>query len=243
MLINSRNNQLIKKIRSLKEKKFRDEFNVYLVEGVKLVKEVLSLSLPVEHVVATEEGLSLIGNIVDENLVTTVTESVFESISGEVTPQGVLAVVKKPVEKSVESGASVFLDCVADPGNVGAIIRTAAASGYKTVYITEGSADAYSPKSVRASMGGIFKVNVVTGKRADLISKIQEPVIVADMHGENLFEFEKGEYCLVIGNEANGVSQEMRNIAKRKVSIPMYNGMESLNASVSAGILMYALKK
>ncbi len=243
MLINSRSNQLIKKIRSLKEKKFRDEFNVYLVEGVKLVKEVLSLSLPVEHVVATEEGLALISDVVDENFVTIVTESVFESISGEVTPQGVLAVVKKPVEKDIESGASVFLDCVADPGNVGAIIRTAAASGYKTVYVVEGSADVYSPKSVRASMGGIFKVNVVMGKRADLISKIKEPIIVADMHGENLFEFEKGEYCLVIGNEANGVSQEMRSVAKHKVSIPMRNGMESLNASVSAGILMYALKK
>lgn len=243
MLINSRNNQYIKKIRSLKDKKFRDEYKLYLVEGVKLVKEVLELSLPVESVVASEEGLARLKMPLEDSLVTLVTESVFESISGEVTPQGVLAVVKKPVEKEIEKGASVFLDGVADPGNVGGIIRTAAASGYKTIYLAEGSADAYSPKSVRASMGGIFKVNVIEGARTELLKKIKAPVVVADMKGENLFEFEKGEYCLVVGNEGNGVSEELKQIAKHIVSIPMQNGMESLNASVSAGILMYALKK
>ncbi len=243
MLINSRNNQFIKKVRSLKDKKFRDEFNLYLVEGVKLVKEVLSLNLPIESIIATEEGLNRLSTDIEENLITKVTESVFESISGEVTPQGVLAVVKKQTEKDIEQGASVFLDGVADPGNVGAIIRTAAASGYKTVYLAEGSADAYSGKAVRASMGGIFKVNIITGAREELIKKIKEPIVVADMKGKNLFEFERGEYCLVVGNEGNGVSDKLREVAKHTVSIPMQNDMESLNAAVSAGILMYALKK
>jgi TrmH family RNA methyltransferase len=243
MLINSRSNQYIKKIRSLKDKKFRDEFNLYLVEGVKLVREVLSLSLPIESIIATEDGFNKLAVAVNENLVTKVTESVFESISNEVTPQGVLAVVKKQISEKIDNGASVFLDGVADPGNVGAIIRTAAASGYKNVYLAHGSADAYSPKSVRASMGGIFKVNIIEGEREQLIKKIKEPIVVADMLGKNLFEFEKGEYCLVIGNEGNGVSEQLKKIAQHIVSIPMQNGMESLNASVSAGILMYALKK
>ena len=243
MLINSRSNQYIKKIRSLKDKKFRDEFNLYLVEGVKLVREVLSLNLPIESIIATEDGFNKLAVAVNENLVTKVTESVFESISNEVTPQGVLAVVKKQISEKIDNGASVFLDGVADPGNVGAIIRTAAASGYKNVYLAHGSADAYSPKSVRASMGGIFKVNIIEGEREQLIKKIKEPIVVADMLGKNLFEFEKGEYCLVIGNEGNGVSEQLKKIAQHIVSIPMQNGMESLNASVSAGILMYALKK
>ena len=243
MLINSRSNQYIKKIRSLKDKKFRDEFNLYLVEGVKLVREVLSLSLPIESIIATEDGFNKLAVAVNENLVTKVTESVFESISNEVTPQGVLAVVKKQISEKIDNGASVFLDGVADPGNVGAIIRTAAASGYKNIYLAHGSADAYSPKSVRASMGGIFKVNIIEGEREQLIKKIKEPIVVADMLGKNLFEFEKGEYCLVIGNEGNGVSEQLKKIAQHIVSIPMQNGMESLNASVSAGILMYALKK
>lgn len=243
MLINSRSNQYIKKIRSLKDKKFRDEFNLYLVEGVKLVREVLSLNLPIESIIATEDGFNKLAVAVNKNLVTKVTESVFESISNEVTPQGVLAVVKKQISEKIDNGASVFLDGVADPGNVGAIIRTAAASGYKNVYLAHGSADAYSPKSVRASMGGIFKVNIIEGEREQLIKKIKEPIVVADMLGKNLFEFEKGEYCLVIGNEGNGVSEQLKKIAQHIVSIPMQNGMESLNASVSAGILMYALKK
>ena len=243
MLINSRSNQYIKKIRSLKDKKFRDEFNLYLVEGVKLVREVLSSALPIESIIATEDGFNKLAVAVNENLVTKVTESVFESISNEVTPQGVLAVVKKQISEKIDNGASVFLDGVADPGNVGAIIRTAAASGYKNIYLAHGSADAYSPKSVRASMGGIFKVNIIEGEREQLIKKIKEPIVVADMLGKNLFEFEKGEYCLVIGNEGNGVSEQLKKIAQHIVSIPMQNGMESLNASVSAGILMYALKK
>ena len=199
--------------------------------------------MPIESIIATEDGFNKLAVAVNENLVTKVTESVFESISNEVTPQGVLAVVKKQISEKIDNGASVFLDGVADPGNVGAIIRTAAASGYKNVYLAHGSADAYSPKSVRASMGGIFKVNIIEGEREQLIKKIKEPIVVADMLGKNLFEFEKGEYCLVIGNEGNGVSEQLKKIAQHIVSIPMQNGMESLNASVSAGILMYALKK
>ena len=165
-------------------------------------------------------------------------------MSDEVTPQGVVAVVKKPDEKKNPAeiiGDSLFLDGVSDPSNVGAAIRSAAVFGFDSVLIA-GGADAYSPKSVRASMGGIFKVKTYTGNRQDLIKKVKTPFIVADMKGENIRNFKReGKVCLVIGNEARGVSEELRALAKYTLSIPMQNGMESLNASVSAGIIMFAL--
>jgi TrmH family RNA methyltransferase len=95
-------------------------------------------------------------------------------------------------------------------------------------------------------MGGLFKVNLIFGKREELLSLITMPIIVADMKGENAFKFGnnfKDNFCLVIGNEANGVSELLKNSATYTVSIPMQNGMESLNAGVAAGILMYQLKK
>ena len=111
------------------------------------------------------------------------------------------------------------------------------------MYITEDSADPYSPKSVRASMSGVFRVEIISAKREELLKVITKPMLIADMDGQNLFETKiQGDYCLVIGNEGNGVSNLVRKSASLFVSIPMQNGVESLNASVSAGIIMYHLK-
>ena len=170
-------------------------------------------------------------------------DDVFHTVSGENSPQGVLALVRKPQNAdALPKGSCVFLDGLQDPSNVGAIIRTAAAAGYDGVLLAD-CADAYNPKAVRASMGGIFKVKLFVGGRAELLALNDKPIIVADMDGENAFiPKERGELCLVIGNEGRGVSEEIRRLANETVSIPMQNGMESLNAAVSAGVLMYALK-
>ena len=242
-MITSKQNSLIKQIRSLSDKKFRDRLGQYLVEGVKLVKEALVLNLPVVTVVGTERGLenlSLSGVKCES-----VSQEVFDYITTEVSPQGVLAVIEKPKEEKFEANdCCILLDGVSDPSNMGAVIRTAVASGYKTVYMTEDCADPFSPKAVRSSMGGIFRVRTVRASREELIALIKLPIIVADMSGENLFEYKSPKkFCLVIGNEGHGVSKEFRGIADKTVSIPMQNGMESLNAAVSAGLLMYTLKK
>ena len=116
--------------------------------------------------------------------------------------------------------------------------------GYTDLYFTEDCADPFSPKAVRASMGGIFRVKAHISTRDYIAENLNIPFIIADMNGENVFSFnKKGDFCLVIGNEGNGVSEKIRKKASYTVSIPMENGMESLNASVSAGILMYLLKK
>lgn len=242
-MITSKQNSIVKEIRSLSDKKFRDELGLYTAESVKLVKDAISLKLPIKLIVGTEKGLDMLNDVCVDTQ--TVTEEVFKHISEQVTPQGVIAVIYKPQNQGGEfSGSSLLLDGVSDPSNVGAIIRTAAASGYNTVYMTDDSADPFSPKAVRSSMGGIFRVNVIRGKERDLLESIKNPIIVADMNGKNVFnEKIEGDFCLCIGNEGKGVSDLIRNRAKYTVSIPMENGMESLNAAVSAGILMYNLKR
>lgn len=241
-MITSRQNTLIKLIRSLADKKNRDEHGLYLCEGVKLVREAYTSGQDFYALVCTQKGVSLIPEVNFEPQL--VSDDVFCSISGEVSPQGVIAVIKKPItQNSAPNGSCIFLDGVADPSNVGMIIRTAAAAGYNDIYLAD-CADAYSPKAVRASMSGVFRVNLHVGKKEQLLPLISLPIVVADMGGVNLFECDvKGDFCLVIGNEAHGVSQTLRSMATYTVSIPMQNEMESLNAAVSAGILMYGLKK
>lgn len=241
-MITSKQNTLIKQIRSLSDKKFRDSLNLYVVEGIKLVNEVISLNLAVKTVICTEKALSKI--LKTSANVELVSPEVFKSISEEVTPQGALAVVEKPLEKLKKpTGNCLLLDGVSDPANVGAIIRTAACAGYNDVYMTDTCADQYSSKSVRSSMGGVFRVNTYRAKLEELLAVIDNPVVVADMNGEDAFTFKHaGNVCLVIGNEGHGVSESVERLSDYTVKIPMQNGMESLNAAVSAGILMYALK-
>lgn len=240
-MITSRQNALIKKLRSLSEKKFRDESGEFLIEGVKLVKEAISDGIEVEKIIATEKGAALFGETSIE--VVLVDDGVYRSFSCEVSPQGVAAIAKKPnCGRVSSSGLSVFLDGVMDPSNVGAVLRSAAAAGYAEAYLAN-CADAFSPKALRASMGGAFKIRIVTGDRNELIKRVDVPLITADMGGVDVFDYRPPKsFCLVIGNEGNGVSAEVKSVASVTVSIPMDNSVESLNASVSAGILMYTLK-
>lgn len=243
-MIISRNNALVKTVRALDRKKERDETGLYIAEGLKTVKEAIATRQNFFCLILTESGEKLLTGTelpagIRKELVS---DEVFESFTGEVSPQGVLAVLHKPVKPICESnGRSLFLDGVSDPANVGAIIRTAAATGFTDIFIAEG-ADAYSPKAVRAAMSGIFRVNVFSGKREELAKAIETPFFAADMGGENPFKVTVSEkFCLIIGNEAHGVSEFMRSRTSVKLGLPMQNGMESLNAAVAAGVLMYAL--
>ena len=241
-MITSKQNSLIKEIRSLKDKKNRDKLGLFVVEGIKPINEAIDLGVSLSLIICTERALSAIKPC--DCRVETVADEVLKSVSEEVTPQGALALAVKP-DNAVKPprGNSLLLDGVSDPANVGAIIRTAAAAGYNDVYLTEDAADAYSQKAVRASMSGIFRVKVMRGSVIDILSAINLPLCVADMDGESVFTFKSGSaVCLVIGNEGHGVSEEVKKSSAFTVKIPMDNGVESLNAAVSAGILMYNLK-
>ena len=239
-MITSRQNGLVKKLRALRDKKYRDESGEFVVEGVKSVRDAIACGFKVSAVFTTVKGAAYLCDIDFPTEI--LSDDVFKSVSGEVSPQGVLAIVAKSTATVGDiTEKCLFLDGVGDPANVGAIIRSAAAFGFNAVLIADG-ADAYSNKAVRASMGGIFRVKVLSGTRAEMLEKVKVPLIVADMKGETLSAVKVPEkYCLCIGNEAHGVSKELKSLAKITVSIPMENEMESLNAAVSAGIIMYAL--
>ncbi|MFQ9738176.1 MAG: TrmH family RNA methyltransferase [Christensenellaceae bacterium] len=240
MILTSRNNPLIKETAALKEKKGRKEQGFFLVEGVKMVSECKRSGLEIGRTFVSE---SYRGET-DENAIC-VSDEVFAFLSDEKTPQGILCSVRIPKPSLCPPKEScLLLDGVSDPGNMGAIIRTANAAGYGEIYLV-GCTDPYSPKSVRASMSGIFFVRIYTGTREAVLEALSGlPILAADMDGENIFSFRPPEkFALAIGNEANGISEEVFRKAQHKLKIPMRAAQESLNAGIAAGIAMYLWKK
>ena len=242
MVYSSKQNAVIKEIASLKDKKYRNKLRLYIAEGVKMVNEAINAGISIDKVVATSEILPQINK--GNYKVIEVTPEVFSYLSDETTPQGALAVINIPNKPiSQPKGNALILEGVQDPGNMGTIIRTANAFGYNDIYLLN-SVDPYSNKAVRASMSGIYFVNVY---KTDLESALKvlngAQIIVADMGGENLDAFSTNKkHCIVVGNEANGVSNEVKQIANKVVGIPMNANSESLNVAVASAIMMYKLK-
>lgn len=242
MLISSRQNEKIKRIKSLSRKGNRYEEKCYVAEGLKPVREAISHNAGVLTVLGIPEMIEKLP--LGEWEIITCTPDVYESVSDEMNPEGVLAVIAMP-DTSVKkpNGAHcIFLDGLADPGNVGTIIRTAAAAGYRDVYMSD-CADPFNLKTVRSSMSGIFFVNLNVGSREEIIQTLDMPIISADMDGEDVFSFvAPARFCLAVGSEAEGLSRAVREASRFTVKIPMEKDTESLNVGVSAGILMYILR-
>lgn len=238
MIITSKSNPLIKEISALADKKYRNKLGLYVVEGTKTVNECIAAGCEIDKIICSEE---LSDNYPDA---VSVSREIFERLSSEKTPQGVMAVVKIPqIGLKSPENSCLLLDCLQDPGNLGTIIRTANAAGYRDLYLIN-CTDPYSPKAVRASMSGVFFVNLYRGTRDEILSVLSGlPLICADMDGENIFSFTPpSKFCLCIGNEGGGISDEVMCKADYKIRIPMNGTCESLNAAVSAGIAMYQLK-
>ena len=244
MILTSKNNPLIKETASLKEKKGRKELGLFLVEGRKMVAECQKSPIEIERVFVSE---SYTGEVpFEESAVVRVSDDVFRHLSDEKTPQGILCRVRIPdTPLTAPKGKCLLLDGVADPGNLGTILRTANAAGYTEAYLTKECADPFSPKSVRASMSGVFFTKIYRAERAEILSVLKDtPILIADMGGSNVFTYAPPkQFALVIGNEANGVSDEVKKAAFHMIKIPMQDTQESLNAAISAGIIMYVLQK
>lgn len=240
-MIVSRQNNLIKHLKALSSKKERSLFKSYLVEGEKSVADAIRLKADIAVILATPDKADLFegkGYKVEQ-----AEKSVVDCCCDAVTPQGVVAEVAIPPETDEIVGNCVLLDGVSDPGNVGTVIRTCAAVGVKDVILV-GCCDAYSPKCVRASMSGIFSVNVHETTAEKALSLVKDKTILtADMGGENVFDTVCDDFCLIIGNEAHGVSELFKSSANKIVAIPMRAEMESLNAGVSCSIILYQLLK
>ena len=242
-MIISKDNSQVKHIKQLKQKKYRDEYKEYVVEGVKIVEEAIEEKEDIVLIVICEELLKKQIDTCDYK-VELVNKSIFEMLSDTVTPQGILAVIKEKETQEINSNVLFALDDIQDPGNMGTIIRTLDAAGIKDLIISNESADIYNPKVTRSTMGAIYRLNVI---RTDLLSKLKEMqkdgykiVVTSLATNKNHYDINFDEKTIiVIGNEANGVSQEIMEIADVKVKIPMLGKSESLNASIATGILAY----
>lgn len=241
MIIVSKNNPQVKELASLKEKKGRRERGTFLVEGEKMVRECVQSGMKVLRLAVREDY----GGDTYSLPFLTLGDDAFRAVCDEKTPRQIAAEVEIPTPRlRPPTSPCLLLDGVSDPANVGAIVRTAVASGFGEIYLAS-CADPFAPKSVRASMSGVFFASLYRGERAEILSALEGvELIAADMNGQNVFCFEPpARYALCIGNEGNGLSEEVARLATRKVRIPMDVRTESLNASVAAGIFMYLFKK
>lgn len=252
-VISSKDNEQIKHIKKLKDKKYRDEVNEYIVEGIKLVNEAIEENVNIKTIVVCEEceyteGIeqALLYEIAKYNCMY-VTKKIFLSITDVVNPQGILAVVEKEdsIEKiNYKEDIILALDGIQDPGNLGTILRTADSANLKQIILSSDCADPYNPKVVRSTMGAIFRMNIITSenlaKTLQMVKKHKFEVVVTALDtNKSMYDIQYNKKVIVIGNEAKGVSNEIQNLADQKVIIPMLGKTESLNASVAASIMIY----
>ena len=242
MIYTSKQNPIIKEIASLKDKKYRQKYGLYIAEGIKMVNEAIKYGMAIDKIVATESALASIMPSSYQTII--VSDEVFKFLSDEMTPQGALAIIKinSTAIKAPKNNA-LILDNVQDPGNMGTIIRTACALGYYDLYLIN-SVDPYSSKVVRASMSGIYFANLYKCTLDECLKDLNNhKLIVADMKGESLNDYKiNGNYAIAVGNEANGISKELLNKADLVLKIPMEERSESLNVAIASAIMMYKLK-
>lgn len=252
-VISSKDNEIVKNIKKLKEKKYRDLENAYIIEGIKLVKEAIYENAKIRQIIMCENyadnkeiDKETLYEISKYNLIY-VTEKVFNTITDVKTPQGIIAIVEKnnsTCEINYSEEIIIALDDVQDPGNLGTIIRTADSANLKQIILSKNSADPYNPKVVRSTMGGIFRVNIIeVDNLEETLKQTQKNgfkvmVTVLDTQ-KSIYDVNYNKKVIVIGNEANGISKAIQNIADEKVKIPMLGKTESLNASVAAGVMIY----
>lgn len=235
-IISSKENETIKKIKKLKEKKYRDQNNEYLIEGIKILKEAINEKAKIKLIVICEEcqkeGIldkKLLYEIAKYNCIY-VTEKIFNMLTDVTNPQGVLAVIEKnnnSNEINWNQDLIMVLDNVQDPGNLGTILRTLDSANLKQVILSNKCGDIYNPKVVRSTMGAIFRVNVlISDDLKTTISQIKEngfSVFGTDLNGASSIYDEKfNKVAVIIGNEANGVEKEILELVDKNIKIPMF---------------------
>lgn len=250
----------IKLVQSLAQKKYRNEHKKFVLEGYKLIQEALNSNVSFDFIVYNKELVekkgyeSLLAELQKRNIeIYWAHESELEKISNFSTSDGVLAVAKQISLGNDELGDSILVfDQLNDPGNLGTIIRTADWFGIDAIVLGEGSVDMYNPKVVRASMGSLFRVLILT--QVDLKKflnnkKSEYQVFGTSLQGELLDEkgtiqFQKHEKKIFLfGSESHGLGEDLENVCHSLIKIPGGENAESLNLGISAGIIMYQFGK
>lgn len=256
-LIVSKSNDNVKFIRSLNEKKYRTKYNAFYLEGVKVTNEILDKNEAIDILfiaysksllISTNGGQALLNRISSLKNVKVLEfeENIFKYMTDTVNTQGILVVMKIPKYslENEENKNIILLDKVQDLGNIGTIIRSCNAFGVDTILCTSGTADVYSPKAVRATMGGILNVKIIyldDIEKLNLFKKMGYKIATTSLNTQNSIDSidYNNKYIFVMGNEANGVSKEIIDISDFVVKIPMSEKIESLNVGVATSIILY----
>jgi len=232
----------LKLITSLSQKKYRHKYKLFVVEGVKVVQEFLNSSYELEILFSTESSFSYLDSFIE------VSEQELKKISSLKTPNKVIALFKIPVQKNTSSsGLIVALDAINDPGNLGTIIRLCDWFGIDQLLCSKETVDCYNTKVVQSSMGSLTRVAISYIDLKEYLTSVSIPVFIADMDGDNVYEMKPPTSAvLVMGNEANGISNYIKEIVSTKITIPRYGDsqlIESLNVATATAILLSEFRR
>lgn len=245
VMITSTQNNFVKQVRKLQTRRERHKTKTFLIEGFHLVEEAIKSNWEIEQLIIREN--ESVPEWANHLPTINVSDHVFNYLSQTETPQGIAAVVKMN-EKTTDQHTHVLLiDAVQDPGNLGTIIRTADAAGFSQVILGRGTVDLYNDKVIRATQGSLFHIEIVTADLIQTIERIRrDDFTIYASALENATSYKEvmpsEKVALILGNEGAGISDDILHVADERIHIPIYGKAESLNVSIAAGILMYALK-
>ena len=248
--IESKDNSFYKETKKLKERKYRNKLKKYFIEGFRLVEEALKANVELEAIVFVKEVEEKVLEILEKynykGRVFGISKTLFLDICDTENPQGIGSIFKlKNESKKLEGSFYLLCDKVQDPGNLGTIIRTAHAAGVEGIILNKGTVDIYNEKVIRSTMGSIFYVNIYLDDEnfsiiKDLKNRDYKIIATSLKESNNFFEEDlSGNIVLTVGNEGNGVSDEIFNLSTVKVKIPMPGKAESLNVVVATSIILY----
>lgn len=252
--ITSTQNTKVKKWQHLTTKKGHQKFHQYLVEGWHIVGDAIAAEQPVVQIIATAEQLNIHQHQFPENVETfEITDEIAKKLSDTVTPQGIFAVLDilaaEHIDPETATGAWLLLDRIQDPGNIGTMVRTADAAGFRGVVFGDGTSSRYTPKVIRAMQGSQFHIQLTHGNLEDWISALearQIPVYGSALN-DDAVDYStvtpQSEFGLILGNEGQGMSEKLMTQTTTNLYIPIKGQAESLNVAVAAGILMFKLNQ
>lgn len=242
MVVTSLDNSKVKKYRKLQKRKYREEYGEYIVEGLHLILEAYKAGVLEELIL--EEGI----DVPVPAPYTYFSSEVMSKISTMDTPSTIMGVCRKEIDDSIVGSRILILDGIQDPGNLGTIIRSAVAFNIDTIVLSENTVDLYNPKVLRATQGMFFHIRVVSKMALEVISMLQNldiPVygtsVLNGVDVRSLELDEKKSFALIVGNEGNGVRDEILAVCNKNLYIEMNKNVESLNVAIAASILLYEL--
>ena len=236
----------IKLITSLQQKKYRQKHQLFVAEGIKVVKEFLNSSFILDRIFVTDTDF--LDDTISNDKIIQISEIELKKISQLKSPNKVLALFQIPEQDEIiDNRLTVVLDEINDPGNLGTIIRLCDWFGVSQLVCSKNTVDCYNQKVVQASMGSLTRIPITYLDIVDFVKNTELPVFTADMDGDNVYKTElPKEAVLVMGNEANGVSSVIMQLVKNKIAIPRFGNIqetESLNVATATAILLSEFRR